>query len=160
MPLAALPVLERTGARLHGFVAGLRRINARVHPCAIRPAGSASITIAGEPAILDQEHCAPRGGPFVITAYVIHAGHAYVFFTYSITPGAERFTRSWFIPLLGHISFEASLRANRATRRFADPLIDCGESPMLRAAVGGDAEGESVKAKTWESGRVCPCCSP
>jgi hypothetical protein len=98
---------ERTRAGLQAFVASLRRVNVRLHPCAIEPASSASITVGGEPAILDQEHCAPHGGPFVITAYVIHAGHGYVFFTYSISPGSEHFTRSWFIPFLGHISFAA-----------------------------------------------------
>jgi hypothetical protein len=80
-------------------------MNARVHPCRVQPANTASITVGGEPAILDQEHCAPTGGPFVITAYVIHGGRGYVFFTYSIPTGSEPFTRSWFKSLLSSISF-------------------------------------------------------
>jgi hypothetical protein len=96
---------EPTTAPLNTFVAHLRTMNARVHPCRVQPANTTSITVDGEPAILDQERCPPTGGPFVVTAYMIHEGRGYAFFTYSIPPGSGPFTRSWFRSLLTYISF-------------------------------------------------------
>jgi hypothetical protein len=95
---------EPTKLALSSLVEALRKTDATIHPCPITPEATSSPTIGGEPAIVDEEHCPAAGGPFVITAYVIHAGRAYIFFTYSIPPGTEDFTRAWFEPLLRLIS--------------------------------------------------------
>lgn len=102
---AAFSFGEPTHATLQAFAAGFRRTNATVHPCPVSPARTRSITIGQEPAILDEMYCPKAGGPFVLTAFVIHAGLAHVFFTYTNTAGNEAPTRSWFGSLLKEISF-------------------------------------------------------
>ncbi|MGA9160013.1 MAG: hypothetical protein WB297_04005, partial [Actinomycetota bacterium] len=97
---------ERTEESLQKFVTAFRRTNATVHAgCPVKPEKTGPITIGNEPAILDQMHCPPSGGPFVLTAYVVHAGRAYVFFTLAVAL-SEAATRSWFSSLLKDISFE------------------------------------------------------
>jgi hypothetical protein len=97
---------ERTEASLEKFVTAFRRTNATVHPCPVRPEKTGPITIGNEPAILDQMHCLPlSSGPFVLTAFVVHAGRAYVFYTLAVAL-SDAATRSWFMSLLKDISFE------------------------------------------------------
>jgi hypothetical protein len=97
---------ERTKASLQELVTAFRRTNATVHPCPVRPEKTGPITIGNEPAILDQMQCLPTpGGPFVLTAFVVHAGRAYVFYTLAVAL-SEATTRSWFMSLLKDISFE------------------------------------------------------
>ena len=102
---AAFAFGEPTHATLRAFAAGLRRTNATVHPCPVRPERTRSITIGHEPAILDEMYCPKAGGPFVLTAFVIHSGIGHVFFTYTNAVGNEAPTRSWFGSLLKEISF-------------------------------------------------------
>jgi len=61
----------------------------------------------GVPRIVDEENCPASGGPFVITPYAVHGGQATVFFTYSIPPGSEAITRTWFESLLQLQSFNS-----------------------------------------------------
>jgi hypothetical protein len=96
---------EPTSQTLRQFVASARAANAKAHPCTKEVPSSTTTTVGGAPAVLDQGHCPPPGGPFVMTAYVVHGGRAYVFFTYSIPPGSEHFTRHWFVQVRSEISF-------------------------------------------------------
>lgn len=102
---AAFAYGEHIEANLDEFVSGLRRTNASVHPCPVKPEKTQPTTIGHEPAILDEMHCPASGGAFVLTAFVIHAHNAYVFFTHTVGPGSEASTRSWFVSLLKDISF-------------------------------------------------------
>jgi len=96
---------EPTNETLEQFVAEASTANAKVHPCTAQMPPPTTTTVAGAPAVLEQGHCPPPGGPFVISATVVHGGRAYVFFTVSIPPGSEHFTRNWFLPLLTEIRF-------------------------------------------------------
>jgi hypothetical protein len=103
---AAFAFGERSDATLQRFVTAFRRTNATVHAgCPVRPEKTGPITIGNEPAILDQMHCPPSGGPFVLTAYVVHAGRAYVFATLAVAL-SDAATRLWFVSLLKDVSFE------------------------------------------------------
>ena len=97
-----------TEAGLGRFATRFRRANANVHPCPVKPERTDRTTVGSEPAIVDEMHCPAAGGPFVMTAFVVHDGRAYVFFTYTVITGrdAENFTRSWFASLLEAISFD------------------------------------------------------
>jgi hypothetical protein len=97
---------EPWDATLQEFVTASRAANATAHPCPRKPETTRSTTIGGEPAVLDEMHCPVPGGPFTMTAFVVHDGHVNVFFTYSVAPGSEAFTRAWFEPFLMGISFE------------------------------------------------------
>jgi hypothetical protein len=96
---------EPTSDTLRKFVADARIANAKAHPCSTQMPSTTTMTVDGAPAVLDSGYCPPPGGPFVILAYVVHSGRAYVFFTVSIPPGSEQFTRNWFLPLLREIRF-------------------------------------------------------
>jgi hypothetical protein len=73
--------------------------------CPVEPDRTESISIGHEWAILDEMYCPKGGGPFVLTAFVIHSGQAHVFFTDTNAAGNEAPTRSWFGSLLEEISF-------------------------------------------------------
>jgi hypothetical protein len=102
---AAFAFGESTDTTLQKFAAAFRKTNATVHPCPVKPDRTESITIGHEQAILDEMYCPKSGGPFVLTAFVIHAGDAHVFFTYTNVVGNEAATRAWFGSLLKDISF-------------------------------------------------------
>jgi hypothetical protein len=96
---------KETDESLDEFAAEFRRANAKAHPCPGRGPNLQSITVGGVPAVLDSGHCPAPGGPFIMTVNAVANGRGYVFFTYSIPPGSEQFTRSWFLPMLDGISF-------------------------------------------------------
>jgi hypothetical protein len=102
---AAFAFAEATDMTLRRFADAFRRTNATVHPCPVEPDRTGSITIGHERAILDEMYCPTSGGPFVLTAFVIYAGDAHIFFTYTNAAGNEAPTRSWFGSLLREISF-------------------------------------------------------
>ena len=52
------------------------------HPCPAAPEASATTTVAGEPAILDEIHCPDATGVFALSAYFVHSGRAYTVFTF------------------------------------------------------------------------------
>ena len=95
---------EATKDTLKEFVTKFRVTDSKVHPCAVKPEASRRTTIAGEPAIVFEEHCPAGSGPFVLQAFTIHAGQVYVFFTYD-QPGKEAEMREWFGSLLQAVSF-------------------------------------------------------
>jgi len=95
---------EATKDTLKEFVTKFRVTDSKVHPCAVKPEASRRTTIAGEPAIVFEEHCPAGSGPFVLQAFTIHAGQVYVFFTYD-QPGKEAEMREWFGSLLQGVSF-------------------------------------------------------
>ena len=97
---------EPTKDTLKKFVAKFRVADSKVHPCPVKPEASTRTTIAGEPAILFEEHCPAGGGPFVLQALTTPAGQVYVFFTYD-QPGKEAEMRDWFGSLLQAVSFDA-----------------------------------------------------
>jgi hypothetical protein len=91
---------EPTKATLKKFVAKARATNHKIRPdCPAKPEKTGRTTIGGEPAIVDEVHC----GVFALSAYVIHAGRVYAFFTYD-QPGNEAAMRAWFGSLLKTIS--------------------------------------------------------
>ena len=94
---------EPTTDTLEKFTATLRKVDATVHPCPVKPETTDTISVGGERAILDDEHCPPGNGAYVILAYVVHSGHGYVFFTFSTL--GDTFTRHWFTSLLKDVSF-------------------------------------------------------
>jgi hypothetical protein len=95
---------EPTKDTLKKFVAKFRMSDSKVHPCPIKPEASTRTTIAGERAIVFEEHCPAGGGPFVLQALTTHAGQVYVFFTYD-QPGKEAEMREWFGSLRKAVSF-------------------------------------------------------
>jgi hypothetical protein len=96
---------EPTSETLKRFVADALAANAKVHPCSAQMPPPTAAAVAGAPAALQQGHCPPPGGIFVISAMLVHAGRAYVFFTESIPAGTEPFTRNWFLAMLRLIRF-------------------------------------------------------
>jgi hypothetical protein len=96
---------EPTKATLKEFVATSRAASAALRQCPVKPEKTGTTTIGDEPAVLDQTHCPPGNGVFALTAYVIHAGRADVFFTYD-QPGKEAAMRAWFGSLLKTVSFD------------------------------------------------------
>lgn len=86
--------------------AKFRVTDSKVHPCPVKPEASTRSAIAGESAIVFEEHCPADGGPFVLQAFTTHAGQVYVFFTYD-QPGNEAEMREWFGSLLQDVSFGA-----------------------------------------------------
>ncbi|HXJ65638.1 MAG TPA: hypothetical protein VNN79_17920 [Actinomycetota bacterium] len=96
---------EPTSKTLEQFVAHARAVDAKVHPCSSQMPSTTTTTIGGAPAVIHSGYCPPPGGPFVIGAYVVHAGRAYVFLTVSIPPGSGPFTRHWFLGLLREVRF-------------------------------------------------------
>ena len=90
-----------TTATLDEFVAASREANAAARSCPVTPAETHSVTVADEPAILDEMVC----GVFALSATVIHAGDVYVFFTYD-QPGKEAEMRAWFGELLQAVAFD------------------------------------------------------
>jgi hypothetical protein len=96
-----------TTATLDEYVAAQRAVKEPDHPCPEGPEATASITIGGEPAVLDEMHCPPDGsGVFVLAAFVVHDGRANNFVTYARS-GKESEMRAWFGSLLQTISFDA-----------------------------------------------------
>ena len=95
---------EPTKATLKKFVARFRVADSKVHPCPIKPEASRRTTIAGEPAMVFEEHCPASDGPFVLQAVTTHDGQVYIFFTYD-QPGKEGEMREWFGSLLQAVSF-------------------------------------------------------
>ena len=91
-----------TTSTLDEFVAASRAANAAERSCPEVPTATRRITVAGEPAIVDEVDC----GVFALSASVIHAGRAYAFFTYD-QPGKEAEMRAWFDSLLGAVAFDA-----------------------------------------------------
>jgi hypothetical protein len=100
----AFGVARPTNETLKKFVAKFRVADSKVHPCPFKPEASTRTTIAGEPAMLFEEHCPAGGGPFVLQAVTTHDGQVYVFFTYD-QPGKEAEMRDWFGSLLQGVSF-------------------------------------------------------
>ncbi len=96
---------EPTTDTLQKFTASSRKVDATVHPCPVKPETTDAISVGSERAILDDEHCPPGNGAYVILAYVVHSGHGYVFFTFSTPPDTDSFTRRWFTSLLKDVSF-------------------------------------------------------
>ena len=95
-----------TTATLDEYVAAQRAVKEPDHPCPESPEATASITIAGEPAVLDEMHCPSDGsGVFVLAAFVVHDGRANNFVTYARS-GKESEMRAWFGSLLQTISFD------------------------------------------------------
>lgn len=94
-----------TEAGLETFTADSRAANAKAHPCPKKPEKTGPTTISDEQAILDEMHCPPGTGVFALTAFVIHAGHVYVFGTYE-PPGHEAVMRTWFGSFLQDVSFD------------------------------------------------------
>jgi hypothetical protein len=90
-----------TTATLEEFVAASRAANAAARSCPETPAATASVTVGGEPAILDEVDC----GVFALSATVIHAGRVYAFFTFD-QPGKEAEMRAWFASLLRAVTFD------------------------------------------------------
>ena len=73
-----------TTATLDEYVAAQHAVKEPDHPCPESPEATASITIAGEPAVLDEMHCPSDGsGVFVLAAFVVHDGRANNFVTYA-----------------------------------------------------------------------------
>ena len=91
-----------TTATLDEFVAASRAANAAERSCPEVPAATRRITVAGEPAIVDEVDC----GVFALSATVLHAGRAYAFFTFD-QPGKEAEMRAWFDSLLQAVAFDA-----------------------------------------------------
>jgi hypothetical protein len=91
-----------TTVTLDEFVAASRAANTAERGCPEVPTATRRITVAGEPAIVDELDC----GVFALSAAVIHAGRAYVFFTFN-QPGKEDEMRAWFGALLQAIAFDA-----------------------------------------------------
>jgi hypothetical protein len=90
-------------ASLDEFVSKSRSTAATLRGCAAKPEASSAITISDEPAVVDETHC---NGVFALSAYVVHAGRAYVFFTFD-RPGHEATMRAWFGSLMRHVSFDS-----------------------------------------------------
>ena len=90
-----------TTATLDQFVAASRAANHAARSCPEVPAATASVTISGEPAIVDEVNC----GVFAISATVIHAGRVYAFFTFD-QPGKEAEMRAWFGSLIQAVAFD------------------------------------------------------
>ena len=90
-----------TTATLEEFVAASRAANHAARSCPEVPAATASVTISGEPAIVDEVNC----GVFALSATVIHAGHVYAFFTFD-QPGKEAEMRAWFGSLIQAVAFD------------------------------------------------------
>jgi hypothetical protein len=91
-----------TTVTLDEFVAASRAANAAERSCPEVPAATRRITMAGEPAIVDEVDC----GVFALSATVIHAGRVYAFFTFD-QPGKEAEMRAWFDSLLQAVAFDA-----------------------------------------------------
>ena len=94
---------EPTGTTLTKFVAALRKTNVTAHQCPLKAEATHTIAIDGNRAILDEEHCPPGDGVFALTAYLVHAGRAFVLFTFS-APGHEASMRAWFRAFLRYVS--------------------------------------------------------
>jgi hypothetical protein len=97
---------EATDTTLTEYVTASRQDAAAAHQCPVKPEATRPTKVGGEPAILDEVHCPPGSGVFAPTAYVVHAGRTFVFFTYD-QPGNEAKMRDWFGALLEGISFTA-----------------------------------------------------
>src|ERR1700752_527720 len=95
---------EPTNDALKKFVAKFRVADSKVHPCPAKAQARSRTTIAGETALVFEEHCPAGSGPFVLQAFTTHAGQVYVFFTYD-QPGKEAEMREWFGSLLQAVSF-------------------------------------------------------
>jgi hypothetical protein len=96
-----------TTATLDEYVAAQRAVKEPDHPCPDAPEASASITVAGKAAVLDEMHCpADASGVFVLQAFVVHDGWANNFVTYAPS-GKETEMRAWFGAFLQTISFDA-----------------------------------------------------
>jgi hypothetical protein len=89
-----------TKATLQKVAAKARATNAAARGCP-KPEATRRTTIANEPAIIDEGHCA---GVFVLSAYLIHAGRELVFFTFD-QPGEEAAMRAGFRSLVKTIAF-------------------------------------------------------
>jgi hypothetical protein len=91
-----------TKASLDKFVSTSRSTGADLRGCRVKPEATTPITISGEAAVLDETHC---NGVFALTAYLVSAGRAYVFFTFD-RPGHEAATRRWFASLMRNVSLD------------------------------------------------------
>ena len=74
-----------TDASLPEFVADSRSTAAAARDCPVKPEATRRVTISGEPGVVDETHC---NGVFALSAFVVHAGRAVVFFTFD-QPGHE-----------------------------------------------------------------------
>jgi hypothetical protein len=90
-----------TTATLDEFVASARTANANTRGCPETPSATERITIAGEPAIVDEVDC----GVFALSATIVHGGEVYAFFTFD-QPGKEDEMRSWFRSMLDAVALE------------------------------------------------------
>ena len=90
-----------TTATLDEFVAASRAANHAARSCPEVPAATASVTIDGETAIVDEVNC----GVFALSATVIHAGRVDAFFTFD-QPGKEAEMRAWFGSLIQAVAFD------------------------------------------------------
>jgi hypothetical protein len=91
-----------TDANLPEFVADSRSTAAAARGCAVKPEATRRVTISGEPGVIDETHC---NGVFALSAFVVHAGRALVFFTFD-QPGHEAQMRSWFGSLVSQVAFD------------------------------------------------------
>ena len=92
---------EPTTVALDTLVATSRTTNSTAHACPAKPDSTTKLKIGGAPALLDSLNC----GVFVLTAYVVRSGRAYVFVMYD-QPGTEAADRAGFEGLLKAVSFE------------------------------------------------------
>jgi hypothetical protein len=93
-----------TKDKLDQYVDAMRKVNATVHECPIKPETKTTITIDGAPGRLDSDHCPAVGGVFAMSATVVRDGRAYIFSTFG-TPDAEATIRSEFDDFLKGVSF-------------------------------------------------------
>jgi hypothetical protein len=91
-----------TDASLPAFVADSRSAAAAARGCPVEPEATRRVTISGEPGVIDETHC---NGVFALSAFVVHAGRALVFFTFD-QPGHEAGMRRWFGSLVSQVAFD------------------------------------------------------
>lgn len=94
-----------TTASLDAYVKEKDAADARDHPCSSAPESADTITIGGEPGVLESRHCPAVGGILVVSAFTIHNGVAYVFYLQDPygDPAAEPLDQSDFVALIAAI---------------------------------------------------------
>lgn len=90
----------RTSASRAEFVTDSRSTAASARGCPVKPEATRHVTVSHEDSVVDETHC---DGVFALSAFVVHAGHVYVFFTFD-RPGNEAAMRAWFGSLRRHVS--------------------------------------------------------
>jgi hypothetical protein len=94
-----------TPLSLTEFARRQRSVGKDVRQCPDKLEATRQIRISGEKALLDETHCPYPNGAFVLSAYTIHQGKGYVFFTFDANaPEAEM--RHWFDALLQVVAFD------------------------------------------------------